>query len=135
MYDNILVPIIFDHEHDHAKALEFAKAVAGPEAKITLLHVIETLPAYVTTYVPEKISQDLHADLQAHMQRLRDQIPEAEGKIVSGHPSRTIIEHANANAVDLIIVESHRPGLEDYFLGSTAGYVVRHARCCVHVIR
>ena len=41
----------------------------------------------------------------------------------------------NAQGVDLIIVASHRPGLQDYFLGSTAAKVVRHAKCSVLVIR
>jgi len=40
-----------------------------------------------------------------------------------------------AHAVDLIVIASHRPGLKDYFLGSTAGRVVRHSPCAVHVIR
>jgi len=37
--------------------------------------------------------------------------------------------------VDLIIVGSHKPGLQDYLLGSTAARVVRHAMCSVLVGR
>jgi len=42
---------------------------------------------------------------------------------------------AQEKGVDLIIIASHRPGLQDYFLGSTAAKVVRHAKCSVLVIR
>jgi nucleotide-binding universal stress UspA family protein len=135
MYNKILVPIVFDHEHDHSRALRFAAIVAGPSAKTTLLHVIEKLPTYVISYIPEKASQNLHNELQQEMNSLLKDIPGSDGKIITGHPGRTIIDYANQNSVDLIIVESHRPGLEDYFLGSTAGYIVRHAKCAVHVIR
>ncbi|WP_371932559.1 universal stress protein [Pararhizobium sp. IMCC21322] len=46
-----------------------------------------------------------------------------------------MVEYAESNGVDCIIIASHRPGLQDYFLGSTAARVVRHAHCAVHVIR
>ena len=36
---------------------------------------------------------------------------------------------------DLIIIASHKPGFQDYFLGSTAAKVVRHAPCSVLVVR
>ncbi|WP_245271088.1 universal stress protein [Hoeflea phototrophica] len=51
------------------------------------------------------------------------------------HPGSTIVEYAAAHEIDCIIIASHRPGLQDCFLGSTASRVVRHAKCAVHVIR
>ena len=48
---------------------------------------------------------------------------------------RAITEHAKENAIDCIVVASHRPGLQDIFIGSTADWVVRHAPCSVHVVR
>jgi nucleotide-binding universal stress UspA family protein len=60
---------------------------------------------------------------------------EMEVDIRIGHPSRTILEVAEEKAADLIIIASHQPGLQDYFLGSTAAKVVRHAKCSVLVVR
>ena len=34
-----------------------------------------------------------------------------------------------------VLTEERVPGFEDIFLGSTADWVVRHAKCAVHVIR
>ena len=56
-------------------------------------------------------------------------------KVVEGHAGRSIVDYAEKNGVDLIVIASHRPGLQDFFLGSTAARVVRHAQCCVHVLR
>ncbi|MBT8474881.1 MAG: universal stress protein, partial [Alphaproteobacteria bacterium] len=47
----------------------------------------------------------------------------------------TITEYADSHGCDCIIIMSHQPGLQDYFLGSTAARVVRHAHCAVHVMR
>ena len=37
--------------------------------------------------------------------------------------------------IDLIIMASHRPELQDYLLGPNAARVVRHANCSVLVVR
>jgi nucleotide-binding universal stress UspA family protein len=55
--------------------------------------------------------------------------------MLKGHIGRTIADYAAEAAVDCIVIGSHRPGLTDYFLGSTAARVVRHAPCAVHVLR
>ena len=52
-----------------------------------------------------------------------------------GHPYKTILEMAKEKDAELIIVASHKPDLQDYFLGSTAAKVVRHATCSVLVVR
>ena len=55
--------------------------------------------------------------------------------VITGHASRAIMDYAHDNDCDCIVIASHKPGLEDYFLGSTAARVVRHSRCNVHVLR
>jgi nucleotide-binding universal stress UspA family protein len=56
-------------------------------------------------------------------------------EVVVGHGANSILDYAEQNEVDCIILASHRPGYQDYFLGSTAARVVRHATCAVHVLR
>ena len=60
---------------------------------------------------------------------------QAKGLVVEGHSGRTILDFAEDNGIDLIVVASHRPGMGDMLLGSTATQVVRHANCAVHVLR
>ena len=59
----------------------------------------------------------------------------AEGRTVSGHAGRDIVDFAERHAVDCIVIASHRPVFSDHLLGSTAARVVRHASCSVHVVR
>ena len=58
-----------------------------------------------------------------------------DSEVLSGHTPLKILEYATEIGADLIIIASHRPGLQDYFLGSTAARVVRHAECAVLVDR
>ena len=135
MYHNILVPVVFDKDHDITAPIKLAGILATPEAKITFLHVVEHVPAYAVSYITEELQQELRVALHDELEKLSKSLPGATGKVVEGHSARTILEYAHQNRVDLIIIASHRPGLEDYFLGSTAAHVVRHANCAVHVVR
>jgi nucleotide-binding universal stress UspA family protein len=55
--------------------------------------------------------------------------------VIKGHSGRSIIDVAVQKNADCIVIGSHKPGLIDYLLGSTAARVVRHAPCNVHVLR
>ena len=135
MYHNILVPVIFDSDHDRTGPIKLAGILATPTAKITFLHVVEQLPSYAASYIPEDLQRELRGALQDEMDKLAKHLPGASGAIVSGHSGRTIVDYAKENKIDLIIISSHRPGLQDYLLGSTAAHVVRHSSCAVHVVR
>ncbi len=53
MYKNIIVPVALDHGHDPAEAIAVAKALLADGGKITLLSVVEPVPGYIATYIPE----------------------------------------------------------------------------------
>ena len=63
------------------------------------------------------------------------EFPGTNAVLVEGHSARSIIDYSETNGVDCIVIGSHKPDLSDYFLGSTAARVVRHASCAVHVHR
>lgn len=135
MYKNVLVPIALDHERDTKEALSIAKAIAEKGASITALHVMEEVPAYVAQYLPEGQLEDNVHELE---RRMADELKGEDNiaiKVVSGHAGHAIVDYAKHHGVDCIVVASHRPGLTDFFLGSTAARVVRHAPCAVHVSR
>ena len=97
--------------------------------------MIEQLPQYATEYLPAGHLEAAKADVVESLTSFTKDVPNATAVVVDGHSSRTILNHADMNEVDLIIVASHQPGMQDYLLGSTAAKVVRHAKCAVHVLR
>ncbi|UWR24558.1 universal stress protein [Sulfitobacter sp. S190] len=134
MYSRILVPMALDHDlSEHTLAV--ATALAGDGGQITALHVYEAPQGSVRAYLDDEMIEEgfkrakerLHEKTAAH--------PQLSALIVKGHTYRTIIDHATDHGIDCIVIGSHKPGLSDYLLGSTAARVVRHAPCAVHVYR
>ena len=60
---------------------------------------------------------------------------DADIVVLSGQAGRTVTDYAEKVAADCIIVGSHRPGIKDFFLGSTAARIMRYAPCSDHVLR
>jgi len=135
MYNNILIPVLLDEGHDNKHTFDLAKTFAGSDAKFTIVHVVEPIPSFVLSEIPEEVLRSTRANIEASVARLTRDLPGAVGKVISGHAGKAIVDYAKDNDIDCIIIASHRPGFGDYFLGSTAARVVRHAECSVHVIR
>ena len=135
MYKNILVPIAADHDPHTGEALDVARALSADGAKITALTVVEAMPGYIVSQLPEgqleKTRQEVETGLKADLGGVSDVTP----VVVEGHSARTILDYAEEQGIDCIVMASHRPDITDYFLGSTAARVVRHAKCAVHVLR
>jgi len=135
MYTNILVPIALDLERDNEASLNVARVLANSDAKITLLHVMERIPGYAVTYLPPDYIQESRAEIERQLSNLVEGISGADVELIEGHSGRSILDWAERNHPDLIVIASHRPGMQDLLLGSTAAQVVRNARCAVHVLR
>ncbi len=135
MYRNILVPIAFDDDQKVDAAMDVARTLVTKDGQVTLLHVMEHVPAYAVQYVPEDLGEAAREGIMAELQRLAGSLPGGQGVLTEGHAGRTILEYINENDIDCVVIASHRPGMADYLLGSTAAQVVRHAPCAVMVTR
>lgn len=135
MYSSILVPVSFEQDRNTTAALAVAQKLRADGGKITCLHVVESLPHYATEFVPVGHLESARAELTASLEEMISDVPDAQAVVIDGSAANAILNFASDHAKDLIIVASHRPGMSDYLLGSTAARVVRHAACAVHVIR
>ncbi|KIN63520.1 UspA domain-containing protein [Sulfitobacter noctilucicola] len=134
MYSKILVPMALTHGVS-SQTLEIAKALCSAGGEIIALHVHEELHGTVSAYLDKKAVKAGFDSAKAVLVEKASIVPEATTVMVSGHSGRTVLEYAKKHDIDCIVMGSHKPGLRDYFLGSTAGHVVRHAHCAVHVHR
>lgn len=135
MYKKILVPVVISDDQLPTSALEVVNSLADAGAQITLLHVIEELPGYATVYVAGDFMEQSRLSVTKKLNEMADGIDGAHAVVVHGHSARSILNYAEENENDCIVVSSHKPGVQDYFLGGTAARVVRYAKCAVHVIR
>ncbi|MGH1416762.1 MAG: universal stress protein [Pelagimonas sp.] len=134
MYDKILVAMALDHGVSPS-TLEIARALCNPGGQIIAVHVHEPVQGSVGAYLDDEVVQSGVAQAR---QILVDKTAHLDGVktvLVQGHIYRTLIDYSAQNDIGCIVIGSHKPGLSDYLLGSTAARVVRHAPCAVHVYR
>ncbi|MEL6999892.1 MAG: universal stress protein [Pseudomonadota bacterium] len=136
MYKRLLIPVALEHGHRGEDALRVASLLSDAGAEIFLFHVIEDIPAYARVEIPDSIFENARKEAETSLSLLaKTSGTAAKPVVVPGHPGVTIVDYAEKHGIDCIVIASHRPELADYFLGSTAARVVRHATCSVHVIR
>jgi len=136
MYESILVPIEMGQIERSQMMLGAARQLLAKGGKITCLSVLPEIPGYVAASLPEGLGEKLAKDANAALSgAIQEAGIDAAIDIRIGHPAHTILDVAKEIGAGLIVVGSHKPGLEDYLLGSTASRVVRHATCHVLVQR
>ena len=132
MYKNILVPVDLAHKDAAKEMIELARSVGEVGAKITVLHAVPEIPNYLTAEIPANIMNNRIESVEEELEAMADG---EDTRVCSGPPARGILNAAEKEGHDLIVIASHQPGLRDYLLGSTAARVVRYAKCSVLVMR
>ena len=135
MAQHILIPVALDHESVVPRKIDVARKLLGTGGKITLLTVLEDVPGFVAEFVDLKPSNHLSVKVKERLDQVAAGEADVGTAVVTGKAGVKISEYAGANGVDLIIVGSHHPSAQDYFLGSTASRVARRAPCSVYILR
>ena len=134
MYDKIIVALALEHGFS-SDAVKVARSLVSESGKIVAVHVSEPVQGvarlYLTDEDVEKAQQTIKTEISNRLTGHED----IEPVILAGHAGREIPDYADKTGADCIVIGSHKPGLEDFFLGSTSARVVRHAKCAVHVLR
>jgi nucleotide-binding universal stress UspA family protein len=121
------------------------------DAKIVILHVLESIPPYAESYsgitdeMKRKQQEETVEELKKHLQEF---CKKAEAQIGSpcaelvykilvprGHPPEEILNAANEEGCDVIVLGTHGKGfLAHTFLGSVSNAVLHRARKPVFII-
>ena len=133
MFQHILIPVRPNRPSTWRKALPMA--VGEAQRYGAKLHVI-TVTSEVDPEDDKKTANDVARELQ---DLVDEQVPgdvAVEAQIYKGATvHRNVRKAAEERGCDLIVMNSHRPDLRDYLIGSNASQVVRHASCSVLVVR
>ncbi len=135
----ILVAI--DSAASSASVLDEVKSRSWPaDAQIQLVNVVDTTGLI-------SVKGDLHEFIRAQEEAARSMLHAAADRlapsaqqvstlVIEGYPPKVIVERAREWSADFIFVGSHgHSAIARFFLGSVAGYVVRHAHCSVVIAR
>jgi len=136
LHKSILIAVDLGNAAKVDSLIDHASRYDNSNFKIILLNVVEDIPSWAAVELPRGI---LEKSVQSSLEKLKalatSSSIEVEVEVRVGHPYKTILEVADEKSAELIIVASHQPELQNYFLGSTAAKVVRHATCSVLVVR
>jgi universal stress protein F len=136
LYKSVLIPVDLANVARINSLVDQASVYSSSNSKVILLNVVEEIPGWAAVELPRGI---IDKSVQSSLVKLKALAAsasiEVEVEVRVGHPYKTILEVAEEKNAELIIVASHQPGLQNYFLGSTAAKVVRHATCSVLVVR
>ena len=146
MYRKILVPL--DGSEFSECSLEHVKAVAKAcrTKEVVLLRVIEPHPqtADIGGLTAEKWYRDAQikakTEIERYISRVADKLKKegiaAKGVVISGPAADEILDYANNNQMDLIIMSTHgRTGVSRWVLGSIAEKIIRHSAVPVLIAR
>jgi nucleotide-binding universal stress UspA family protein len=119
------------------EAFELAKRL---EASLLVVSVIDPgsllLPGGRFRARVDQVRERRELQAQALVERGRTDGVEVSFLVWTGDPGDLIVEAAEAEHVDMVLVGSHgRGAVGRFFLGSVSEHVVRHAPCPVLVVR
>lgn len=139
MFHNILVPVDFTLKNEAAlgTAMDLAR---GKEARVTLLHVIETIE-HVELDEMADFYRGLETRAAAKLYGMEERFKQAEipvyHEIVYGKRAETIVLYAEEQGADLIVLSSHKVDRDHPALGIGAiSYrIAIVARCPVLLVK
>jgi nucleotide-binding universal stress UspA family protein len=144
--DQVLKKILIatDGSETAEKAADFGVQIAGLSgAKVYAVYVIDTTP-YYSIPLDQIWSKEVYEQLEQMGNEITSNVEktakaaglEAESIVLKGDPAQRIVNFAEEQNVDMIVVGSHGiGGFERLVIGSVSEKVVRHAKIPVLVFR
>ena len=138
----ILVPTDFSQLSNQALPIA-EQMVAGSDVELHLLHAYRPEIAYAPSGGVALTSPTGMSATATNRQQMVDrlqQVPvslevstkQVKRSVIDGSPATSIVDYAEVNGIDLIVMTTHgNTGLTRFLMGSVAETVVRTARCPV----
>jgi universal stress protein F len=140
MFRRVLLPIDLTEPEMAEQALDEARTLAiAFNGELRLVNVQSLIPIDFLDYVPEDFDGQIREGIEKEIAAIADKIkypPERiSTTVLFGPVHHKILAEAEAWGSDLIVLCSHRPGMDRFLIGSHASAIVQHAKCSVLVLR
>jgi universal stress protein F len=144
MLQKLLVPIDLGEPELAGRAIQEAQRLAMAfDGELRLVNVQSLVPIRFLDYVQADFDKDLERNvrkaLEAELAALAEKVDLSHRRLSSvvlfGPVHHSVLEEAERWGADLILISSHRPGMERFLIGSTASAIVKQAKCSVLVLR
>jgi len=140
MFKKILVAIDLTESEMTKQAIDKAAALAKAfNSELRLVNVQTLIPIAFLDYVKGNFDKDIRQGLEKEIAALAASIDHPTGRISTvvlfGPVYQKVLAEAEEWGAEVIVVGSHRPGMDRFLIGSNAGAIVHHAKCSVLVVR
>jgi len=138
MYEHILIPTDGSDAVDPAveRAIDLAETYGARLHALNVVNIASLSVEVNTPSVIESLEDGGEAAVEAVAERAADAGVDVTTGVVHGTPYRSILEYADENDIDMIVMGTHgRSGLDRYLLGSVTEKVVRTADVPVLTVR
>ena len=140
MLQKILLPIDLTEPEMTQQAINEAVALARAfDGELRLVNVQSLLPVAFLDYVKEDFDTQILLGIEKEIATIAAKIDHPPESVSTaalfGPVHHKILEEAEAWGADVIVLCSHRPGMDRFLIGSNASAIVRNAKCSVLVVR
>lgn len=140
MFEKILIPIDLNEPAMIKPAIDAAKSLAQiSNGALRLVSVQSLVPIDFLDYVPQDFDGQIRRGLEQEIGTIAAELDYPADRVSTavlfGPVHHKVLADAEEWGADMIIVSSHRPGMDRFLIGSTASAIVRHAKCSVLVLR
>jgi universal stress protein F len=140
MFKRILVPVDLAEPQMTTAAIEHSETLAKAfDSEIRLVNVQSLTPIKLLDYLPQDFDENIRRGLEGELASVAAHVALPPAHVTTallfGPIYQTIIEEAERWKSDLIVLCSHRPGMDRFLIGSNASAITRHATCPVLVVR
>jgi universal stress protein F len=140
MLRKLLLPIDLAQSDFATRAIEHAQRLAKPfDSELRLVNVQSLVPLRFVDYVAEDFEKHIRKALEAELAALAAGIDLPKDRVSSvllfGPVHDCVLDEAERWGADLIVISSHRPGMDRFLIGSIASALVKRAKCSVLVLR
>jgi nucleotide-binding universal stress UspA family protein len=138
MHENILIPTDGSEQGEHAVRYAVDLAAAF-DAKVHALYVVENKATYILTAGLSDEDMEEYRDYGEEVvseiaERAADRGLDAKGVIQTGRISEEIVEYAEENDIDQIVMGKQGRGAIEKYVGSTAEKALRMSDIPVTVV-
>jgi nucleotide-binding universal stress UspA family protein len=138
IFSNVLVP--FDgSEYSTEALLQAIEITRKCQSKLYILHVKDNHIPASDAYLMEELLESRNRYSKEILEQAMKIIPvdiEANGLIKEGNPSNIIVEYAQKNNIDIIVMGSRGLGvIKGKIFGSVSQHVIQNANCCVLIAK
>jgi nucleotide-binding universal stress UspA family protein len=140
LFSRLLVPV--DFSEITPRVVQMARRMLAPQGRCVLLHVVETLPTVMEgaygVYAHRRDVDDITRLSREKLQQVAAETQDERVEVLvrEGKPAQAIVEAAEEQQAEVIVIGSHgRSGLDHLLVGSVTERVLRKARCHVFMVR